>query len=335
MALTAQQVQQFYIGYYGRPADPVGLTYWQTQDEAAALKGFSESAEFTNQFTGLSTSQQVTKVYNNLLGRAPDTAGLLYWSGELTAGRETIGSLVLSMTKNALGKDVTTIEDRVTYSTSFTAALNTAEEINAYAGAAATQAARDALLKVVATAVGDHTALNAETAKIDATIATIVSGGGSNPGQTFTLTTSIDNLTGTGGNDTFTGVLNAAGVTTGADGTSLNAADILNGAGGVDKLSYIVLGDAAGKGASSLNPLNVTNVEQFEVRNLATDSGTAPVGEEVHTLNLANVTGVTGVTNKGSSAGVNFQNIGKNASVTVDGVTAGNTTFTRGTTAIT
>ena len=71
MALTAQQVQQFYIGYYGRPADPVGLTYWQTQDEAAALKGFSESAEFTNQFTGLSTSQQVTKVYNNLLGRAP------------------------------------------------------------------------------------------------------------------------------------------------------------------------------------------------------------------------------------------------------------------------
>ena len=76
MALTADQVQKFYIGYYARPADPVGLTYWQTQDEAAALKGFSESAEFTSQFTGLSASQQVTKVYNNLLGRAPDTAGL-------------------------------------------------------------------------------------------------------------------------------------------------------------------------------------------------------------------------------------------------------------------
>ena len=48
MALTAQQVQQFYIGYYGRPADPVGLTFWQTQTEAQALTGFAGSAEFTN-----------------------------------------------------------------------------------------------------------------------------------------------------------------------------------------------------------------------------------------------------------------------------------------------
>jgi hypothetical protein len=227
MALTAQQVQQFYIGYYGRPADPVGLAYWQTQDEATALKGFSESAEFTNQFTGLSASQQVTKVYNNLLGRAPDTAGLLYWAGELTAGRETIGSLVLSMTKNALGKDVTTIEDRVTYSNAFTTALNTAEEINAYAGTAATQAARDALLKVVATAVGDHTALNAETAKIDATIASIVSGGGSNPGQTFTLTVGEDKLTGTAGNDTFNGLIVQANDASAKD--TLESFDVLDG----------------------------------------------------------------------------------------------------------
>lgn len=334
MALTAQQVQQFYIGYYGRPADPVGLAYWQTQDEATALKGFSESAEFTNQFTGLSASQQVTKVYNNLLGRAPDTAGLLYWAGELTAGRETIGSLVLSMTKNALGKDVTTIEDRVTYSNAFTTALNTAEEINAYAGTAATQAARDALLKVVATAVGDHTALNAETAKIDATIASIVSGGGSNPGQTFTLTTGIDNLTGTSGNDTFTAVFSAVGTTTGADGTSFNTADIVDGGAGTDTISYIVMGDANGKGAANtVVPANLKNIEAFTVRNLATDS--TPNSEEVHTLDLASVTGVTGVTNKASTAGVTFNNIGKSASVTVDAVVSGNTTFTRGAASIT
>lgn len=238
MALTAQQVQQFYIGYYGRPADPVGLAYWQTQDEAAALKGFSESAEFTNQFTGLSASQQVTKVYGNLLGRAPDAPGLLYWAGELTAGRETIGSLVLSMLKNALGKDVTTIEDRVTYSTSFTTALNTAEEINAYAGTAATQAARDALLKVVATAVGDHTALNTELTKIDATISTIVAGGGSAPSQTFTLTKAGAVLTSvTSADVTPTGKLSTANDTVEAltflntsiiRDASTNDADVLN-----------------------------------------------------------------------------------------------------------
>lgn len=225
MALTANQVQQFYIGYYARPADPVSLTYWQGQTEAAALAGFAGSAEFTNQFTGMSTSQQVTKVYGNLLGRAPDAAGLLYWSGEIAAGRETIGSLVLSMINNALGKDVTTIADRVTYSNAFTAAVNTVDEINAYAGPAATQAARDALLKVVSASTGDHTALTAETAKIDATVAAIVSGGTSNPGQTFTLTSSIDNITGTNGNDIIIG-----------DSTSVGAADQINGGAGTDTL---------------------------------------------------------------------------------------------------
>lgn len=281
MALTAQQVQQFYIGYYGRPADPVGLAYWQTQDEAAALKGFSESAEFTNQFTGLSASQQVTKVYNNLLGRAPDTAGLLYWAGELTAGRETIGSLVLSMTKNALGKDVTTIEDRVTYSNAFTTALNTAEEINAYAGTAATQAARDALLKVVATAVGDHTALNAETAKIDTTIASIVSGGGSNPGQTFTLTVGEDKLTGTAGNDTFNGLIVQANDASAKD--TLESFDVLDGGAGTDTLNATI---------NSGTPAPVLkNIENVNLR------FTANKGAD-----LTSATGVTALTIENSTA---------------------------------
>lgn len=296
MALTAQQVQQFYIGYYGRPADPVGLAYWQTQDEATALKGFSESAEFTNQFTGLSASQQVTKVYGNLLGRTPDTAGLLYWAGELTAGRETIGSLVLSMLKNALGKDVTTIEDRVTYSTAFTTALNTAEEINAYAGTAATQAARDALLKVVATAVGDHTALNAETAKIDATIATIVSGGGSNPGQTFTLTTGVDNIVGTAGNDTITGVVDTA-----ANGGTLTPGDVIDGGAGTDTANFVIT--TAAKWSAGATVKNVENIVFRDV----TAAGDA--------INATNIAGATSFTTSSSTAGqtLTINNIQANA----------------------
>jgi hypothetical protein len=94
------------------------------------------------------------------------------------------------------------------------------------------------------------------------------------------------------------------------------------------------MGDANGKGAANtVVPANLTNMEQFVVRNLATDSVTG--GEEVHTLDLASVSGVTGVTNKNSTAGVTFNNIGKSAAVTVDGVITGNTTFTRGTAAVT
>lgn len=309
MALTAQQVQQFYIGYYGRPADPVGLAYWQTQDEAAALKVFSESPEFANQYQGLSASQQVTKVYNNLLGRAPDTAGLLYWAGELTAGRESIGTLVLSMTKNALGKDVTTIEDRVSYSTAFTAALDTAEEINAYAGTAATQAARDALLKVVATAVGDHTALNAETAKIDATIATIVSGGGSNPGQTFTLTTGADTIPGLVGSNNNTS--NAGNDIIVGTETTLSSGDVLDGGAGNDLLRY------SSSGAAPVNEAG------FELHNVETVQVTTDaVGGTTF-----DVTGSTGIeTLRNSNSATNLTLTGMNQVMDVELVRVGGTT---------
>ena len=284
MALTATQVQQFYIGYYGRPADPVGLTFWQTKTEAAALAGFATSAEFTNQFTGLSTSQQVTKVYGNLLGRTPDVAGLLYWAGEITAGRETIGSLVLSMTKNALGKDVTTIADRVTYSTAFTAALNTTEEVNAYAGAAATQAARDALLKVISTSVGDHAALTTELTKVDATIATIVSGGSTNPGQTFTLTENTDTAT--------ANVFNAGMVyTPGGDDriNSLQDEDTLTGTGTNPTLNA-TLGNANDNGATTVTP-KLAGVKTINVA--FAGSGGAAVTQ----LDLQDATGVDNAIN--------------------------------------
>ena len=305
MALTADQVQKFYIGYYARPADPVGLTYWQTQDEAAALKGFSGSDEFTKQFTGLSASQQVTKVYNNLLGRAPDAAGLLYWAGELTAGRETIGTLVLSMTKNALGKDVTTIEDRVSYSKSFTAALDTPAEINAYAGTVATQTARDALLKVVANSVGDHTALNAEVKNIDATVATIAAGGGAAPGQTFTLTAGAD-LADVAGSFRNGSVL-ASGTPTDFKFTSAN--EVVNGNSFTfdPAAGLLPVPDSLADGSTNDNDVlnwafNATNAGVSFVRNIETVNITAsnPIAADVL---LGGFTGLKTVNLTGTPAG--------------------------------
>lgn len=318
MALTADQVQKFYIGYYARPADPVGLTYWQTQDEAAALKGFSESAEFTSQFTGLSASQQVTKVYNNLLGRAPDTAGLLYWSGELTAGRETIGTLVLSMTKNALGKDVTTIEDRVSYSKSFTAALDTPAEINAYAGAAATQTARTALLKVVANSVGDHTALNAEVKNIDATVATIVAGGGAAPAQTFTLTTGNDFA------DVAGSFRNGGTIDTGFKFTSANetvtasTATMGNAGANIDSLS-----DATTTDADVLNVAVTGNTTMATIANIETINFNVAAGTAASTVaNLVGVTGLKTITLSGSPAGaIDLTNAAAYTAIGATGVT--------------
>lgn len=262
MALTANDVQHYFIGFFGRPADPVGLNFWKTQDKAAILDtktGFAGSLEFTNQFVGLSDTQKVTKVYANLLGRIPDAEGLIYWAGELTAGRETIGSLVTTMIDAALSKpskDNTTITDRTSYATSFTEALNTAEEINAYGGTKATEAARKVLATVVSATKDDHTTYDAALKAVDATILAITNNTTTTASQDITLTTGQDTVPGGNGNDFFRGV---AGTTIGTqDQSTLNSSDVLDGREGQDKL-VVLLNGPYGGGAT------IKNIETLQI----------------------------------------------------------------------
>ena len=80
MAVTSTQIQQLYIAYYGRPADPAGLAYWQAQAATNTASGmtdtdilnafgasFGSNAEYTATFTGLTDIAKVNLVYNNLL----------------------------------------------------------------------------------------------------------------------------------------------------------------------------------------------------------------------------------------------------------------------------
>lgn len=78
-----------------------------------------------------------------------------------------------------------------------------------------------------------------------------VGGGGNNQGQTFTLTTAIDNLTGTLANDTF-----VAGVT-GAGDNTLTAGDAVNGGAGTDRIN--IFGNA---NSAAFAGANITSVEQ-------------------------------------------------------------------------
>ncbi len=65
MADYTTQVQQAYIGYYGRPADPAGLEYWKGKLDAAKgdwgviVNAFGNSAEATAMLAGLTYSEQV------------------------------------------------------------------------------------------------------------------------------------------------------------------------------------------------------------------------------------------------------------------------------------
>lgn len=283
MALTAKQVQELYLGYYGRPADPVGLAYWQTQTLEAAMAGFAASAEFTNQYAGMTVEQQVNQVYVNLLGRPSDLAGLLYWSGEIVSGRETIGTLVMSMQRDALGRDVTTLQMRADFAEAFTNALDTTDEVLDYSGQTAAAAAREAMADIVAASTGDTSTLTTALANLDSTVAGVVAGGGM-AGQTYMLTTGIDSVPGTSGNDTINAALDAGAMT-------FSSLDAIDGGAGIDTLNLVATGSLAGAAGATVKNVEIVNLTSAAAITAANVSGFTGL----ETLNVASGGNIAGV----------------------------------------
>jgi len=84
-------VTRLYFAYFLRIPDYIGLMYWIGQYEAGASlnsisETFAQSAEFIATYGSLTNSEFVSLVYNNVLERTPDQAGLDYWTGLLDGG---------------------------------------------------------------------------------------------------------------------------------------------------------------------------------------------------------------------------------------------------------
>ena len=191
MANSAYEVQKMYLAYFGRPADPIGLYVWQHSDAATMQAGFAASAEYAALYSGMTAEQRVNQVYQNLLGRSAEHAGLAYWVNEFNAGRLNVDSLALAIQNGAQGSDSQTVQNRITYATVFTSALNTLEKINGYSGNLAASNARIAVSVVTSDAASLTTAVNnlpATTTAILAGVspATATTSGGS-ASTTFTV----------------------------------------------------------------------------------------------------------------------------------------------------
>lgn len=199
------QVQKIYVAYYGRPADPAGLQYWAGQLAAnggnltSIINAFGNSAESTALYAGASDSAKVTAIYQQLFNRAPDSAGLAFYTAELTAGRMTAASIALNVANGAQGTDATYLANKVTVGTAFTDALTVdSAAAVAYTGTTAITAARSLIT---------GTTTSAATTNVASTITSIKSGGGATAGQTFTLTNKAagDTIVLTAGNDVVNG----------------------------------------------------------------------------------------------------------------------------------
>ena len=147
---TAMDVEKAYLAYFGRPADIAGMNYWLGKSISDMDAGFAASQEYATLYGGMTNSQRVDQVYQNLFGRAADPAGKAYWVGQLNAGLVTIGTLVATMEADALGVDIGTINNRLTFAIDFTVNLTPAQNAG-YNGTAAANAARVAMSEVTYT----------------------------------------------------------------------------------------------------------------------------------------------------------------------------------------
>jgi hypothetical protein len=272
----ATVAQDLYVAYFGRPADTLGLANFESQLDAAhapttaaglsaayssnaavkqIIDSFGNSAESASLYgTGTAAiSVFVTAIYHNLFNRDPDFGGLVFWSTAISSGGLPMASAALNILAGALANttaqgvlDAQTITNKVAVAANFDTAINTVDELNAYNGDAAAATAR-AMLSLV----DSSTNVIAFNATIDATLTTIVN---AVPGQTFTLTTGVDNIVGTAHSDVFIG--------NNADNSklTLTSLDTLDGGAGNNTLNITIAGNLDTTTAIGATVTNIQNV---------------------------------------------------------------------------
>ena len=85
---TETQLQELYVAYFGRAADPTGLDYWVKAGitQAAFAANMFAQAEFKDAYGSKSVEAQVNQIYKNLFDREADVEGLKYWTQEINLG---------------------------------------------------------------------------------------------------------------------------------------------------------------------------------------------------------------------------------------------------------
>ena len=167
-----QQAAAIYIGYYDRAPDPYGMDFWEAavtnpivslvdiatyfsaQDETYAVHPFfvAPSASAANAF--------ISELYLNLFNRAPDMAGLTFWSGVLQqsidgTGPLSVGEIILAIIEGAQnsteGQDITTLLNKIAVANAWTDAAAAAglTEANSYADSEAAQTSAKSIINDV------------------------------------------------------------------------------------------------------------------------------------------------------------------------------------------
>jgi S-layer protein len=268
-------VTELYVSLFGRAPDAQGLGYWVNQIDTGVLtlSGVAQAMYNTDPARAyyplfLTNSEFVTNVYTNVLGRAPDADGLAYWTGRVDSiGKAGVVLEMIDAVNNYAGSDPAGLTSKALFQNKVVVGEYYAEHTV------------DGVHNATA-AISDVTATS--DVSTSAAIEALIAAGGGAAGQTFTLTTGVDNFTGGAGNDTFNAILGGS--------ATLNSFDSIAGGAGTDTLNLV---DSSG--ASFAVPVSTT-ISGIDVVNLSRTGGTGGVtitdttfGTGVTSLSLTDV----------------------------------------------
>jgi hypothetical protein len=101
------QIFRLYKSALGRAPDAEGMQYWMNDMRdgmslQAIAHAFTESSEYRSLYPdNLDNTQLMVHYYNNILGRAPDAAGLQYWVHTLDSHAATVAEVLAGISESA------------------------------------------------------------------------------------------------------------------------------------------------------------------------------------------------------------------------------------------
>jgi len=275
MAITAQtrtELIQLVVSMLGEAPSTAMLTDLVTKANAGSTiqelaDSLATDAAFTSQFPiWMTATEFTTKVVANMfagssVSQADTDAAVDYIAGAITAGTFTKTSAVVALTSYLASADGVANATYGSAAQSYQNKVEVAEYYTITKGLGDSSAAeRKAAIAGVTDAAASVTSSN-EASDATANVVAAV------PSDTLTLTTGVDSLKGTAGNDTINGVVQANGLT----GSTVSAGDTVVGGAGTDTFNLSVAGDGGGAGYT-LQAVNLSAVENIMVTNYDTNA---------------------------------------------------------------
>jgi len=313
---TSTELQELYVAYFGRAADPTGLDYWTEKGITTAKFAADMYAqdEFKTAYGSKSTEAQVNQIYKNLFDREADVTGLTYWTQQINLGNLQLAEIATHLiwaAKNNSGSsdDKTALTNRTNAAVAYTAKVKeTTAAILAYSAESTspwTEGDNIAEAKSYMTGIDKDTEHTA--AGIAASVTTITTNGVQSTKLSFTGTTGVDEFTGGDGSDTFT-----FDNSNGTDKSS--TADTVDGGIGTDTIKIYSEGSADPLPALTSvetasfydldSDLDLSNTQQSSLTtvNLTRGDGALQltIGAGIDTVNLSDFS----VTGASSDAGI-------------------------------